>query len=168
MFARICGFFDSISFDIVEAKIYTTRHKYLLDSFQIMTSAGMAGHYRDMISYIEHELPMWLKRPDTPAPPKSRVSRLLKNFPITPDVKVRPDERGQYYYLNIVAGDRPGLLYRIARVLARYGISIYTAKINTLGERAEDTLLVTGDALKNSRTVVKLETDLVSEMQDNA
>jgi [protein-PII] uridylyltransferase len=168
MFARICGFFDSINFDIIEAKIYTTRHKYLLDSFQLMTSAVLAEHYRDMISYIEHELPMWLKRPDMPPPPKSRVSRLLKNFPITPDVKIRPDERGQYYYLNIIAGDRPGLLYRIARVLARYGVSIYTAKINTLGERAEDTLLVTGDALKNSRTVVKLETDLVSELQDDA
>jgi [protein-PII] uridylyltransferase len=167
MFARICGFFDSINFDIIEAKIYTTRNKYLLDSFQIMSSVGLAAHYRDMISFIEHELPVWLKRPDTPPPPKSRMSRQLKNFPITPDVSIRPDERGQYYYLNIVAGDRPGLLYRIARVLGRYGVSIYTAKINTLGERAEDTLLITGDALNNSRTVVRLETDLVSELQDN-
>jgi [protein-PII] uridylyltransferase len=165
MFTRICGFFDSINFDVIEAKIYTTRHKYLLDTFQVMTSNGLAGHYRDMISYVEHELPLWLKRPDTPPPPKRRMSRQLKNFPITPDVNIRPDERGQYYYLNIVAGDRPGLLYRIARILAGYGISIYTAKINTLGERAEDTLLVTGEALKNSRTVVRLESDLVNELQ---
>ena len=93
------------------------------------------------------------------------MSRQLKNFPITPDVDIRPDERGQYHYLNIVAGDRPGLLYRIARILARYEISIYTAKINTLGERAEDTLLITGAALKKSRTVVRLETDLVNELQ---
>jgi [protein-PII] uridylyltransferase len=165
MFTRICGFFDSINFDVIEAKIYTTRHKYLLDTFQVMTSNGLAGHYRDMISYVEHELPLWLKRPDTPPPPKRRMSRQLKNFPITPDVNIRPDERGQYYYLNIVAGDRPGLLYRIARILAGYGISIYTAKINTLGERAEDTLLVTGEALKDSRTVVRLESDLVNELQ---
>jgi len=168
MFARICGFFDSINFDIIEAKIYTTRHKYLLDTFQIMTSNGLAGHYRDMISYVEHELPLWLARPDMPPPPKSRMSRQLKNFPITPDVNIRPDERGQYYYLNIVAGDRPGLLYRIARVLARYDISIYTAKINTLGERAEDTLLIAGEALKNSRVVVRLESDLVNETHANS
>ena len=168
MFARICGFFDSINFDIIEAKIYTTRHKYLLDTFQIMTSNGLAGHYRDMISYVEHELPLWLARPDMPPPPKSRISRQLKNFPITPDVNIRPDERGQYYYLNIVAGDRPGLLYRIARVLAGYNISIYTAKINTLGERAEDTLLIAGEALKNSRVVVRLESDLVNETQANS
>ena len=167
MFARICGFFDSINFDIVEAKLYTTRHKYLLDSFQVMSTGDLAGHYRDMISYIEHELSAWLQRSDTPPPPKSRLSRALQNFPITPDVNIRPDERGQYYYLNIVAGDRPGLLYRIARVLARYGISIYTAKINTLGERAEDMLLITGKALNNSRTVVRLETDLVKELQVN-
>ena len=36
LFARICGFFQSINFSIVEAKIYTTRHGYALDSFQIM------------------------------------------------------------------------------------------------------------------------------------
>jgi len=167
MFARICGFFNSINFDIFEAKIYTTTHKYLLDTFQIMTSNGLAGHYRDMISYVEHELPLWLRRPDLPPPPNSRVSRQLRNFPITPDVNIRPDEKGQYYYLNIVAGDRSGLLYRIARVLARYDISIYTAKINTLGERAEDTLLVTGEALKHSRTVVRLQSDLVNELQSN-
>jgi [protein-PII] uridylyltransferase len=121
-----------------------------------------------MISYVEHELPLWLMRPDMPPPPKSRISRQLKNFPITPDVNIRPDERGQYYYLNIVAGDRPGLLYRIARVLADYNISIYTAKINTLGERAEDTLLIAGEALKNSRVVVRLESDLVNATQANS
>ncbi len=168
MFARICGFFDSTNFDIVEAKLYTTRHKYLLDTFQIMSAGSLASHYRDMISYIEHELPIWLKRSAMPPRPKKRMSRALKNFPITPDVDIRPDEKGEYYYLNIVAGDRPGLLYRIARVIARYKISIYTAKINTLGERAEDTLLIKGKALSDSRTIVRLESDLVQEIQANS
>ena len=78
---------------------------------------------------------------------------------------IRPDDRAQFYYLNIVAGDRPGLLYRIALILARYEISIYNAKINTLGERIEDTFLVQGEGLKNARTVVRLESALVQEMQ---
>jgi len=168
MFARICGFFEKTDFDIVEAKIYTTRHNYVLDTFQVMTAARLDIHYRDMIRYVEHELPAWLKRPDMPAPAKGRVSRQLKNFPISPTVNIRADDRARFYYLNIVAGDRPGLLYRIALVLARYQISIYTAKINTLGERAEDTLLVRGDALKDARTVVRLESELVRELQPNA
>ncbi len=165
MFARICGFFQRANFDIAEAKIYTTQHNYALDTFEVMTTGQLDIHYRDMIRYVEHELGLWLKRPDTPAPRKGRLSRQLKNFPISPTVTIRPDDRAQFYYLNIVAGDRPGLLYRIALILARYEISIYNAKINTLGERIEDTFLVQGEGLKNARTVVRLESELVQELQ---
>ena len=35
----------------------------------------------------------------------------------------------------------------VARVLVGYGLNVRTAKINTLGERAEDSFVITGDAL---------------------
>ncbi|HKQ23873.1 MAG TPA: [protein-PII] uridylyltransferase [Burkholderiales bacterium] len=166
LFARICGFFQSINFSIVEAKIYTTRHGYALDSFQVMDPARTTLHYRDLISYVEHELESRLRmHGPLPAPSTGRMSRQVRYVPITPEVQIRPDEKGAYYYLNVVAGDRPGLLYRIARVLDSYGIDVYTAKINTLGERAEDTFLVTGDALNDSKRVVRLEAELVRELQ---
>ncbi|MFN9155568.1 MAG: hypothetical protein ACK5WE_18665, partial [bacterium] len=63
-----------------------------------------------------------------------------------------------------VAGDRPGLLYAIARVLVEYDISVQTALINTLGERAEDTLLISGLVLSNERAVLRLEADLLSAL----
>jgi [protein-PII] uridylyltransferase len=166
LFARICGFFQSMSFSIVEAKIYTTRHGYALDSFQVMDPARGTLHYRDLTSYIEHELEAQLRaHGELPAPSRGRLSRQVKHVLMTPEVHIRPDEKGLYHYLNVVAGDRPGLLYRIARVLDRYGINLYTAKINTLGERAEDTFLVSGDALRDIRKVVRLETELVQELQ---
>jgi [protein-PII] uridylyltransferase len=166
LFARICGFFQSINFSIVEAKIYTTRHGYALDSFQVMDPAHATSPYRDLISYIEHELQTLLQaHAALPAPSKGRLSRQVKYVPMMPEVHIRPDEKGMYYYLNIVAGDRPGLLYRIARVLDDHGINLYTAKINTLGERAEDTFLVSGDALRDTKKVVRLETELVQVLQ---
>ena len=166
LFARICGFFQSVNFSIVEAKIYTTRHGYALDSFQVMDPVRATSHYRDLISYIEHELETQLRaHGELPAPSKGRLSRQVKYVPMTPEVHIRPDEKGAYYYLNIVAGDRPGLLYRIARLLDDHGINLYTAKINTLGERAEDTFLVSGDALRDTKKVVRLETELVRELQ---
>ena len=166
LFARLCGFFQSISFSIVEAKIYTTRHGYALDTFQVMDPAHATAHYRDLISYVEHELETQLRaHGELPPPSKGRLSRQVKYVPITPEVHIRPDEKGAYYYLNVVAGDRPGLLYRIARVLDDHGINLYTAKINTLGERAEDTFLVSGDALRDTKKVVRLETELVRELQ---
>jgi [protein-PII] uridylyltransferase len=48
--------------------------------------------------------------------------------------------------------------------LARYRINLQTARINTLGDRAEDVFLVSGEALSNSKTVLQLEQDLLKEL----
>ncbi|MGH8677625.1 MAG: [protein-PII] uridylyltransferase, partial [Burkholderiales bacterium] len=80
LFARICGFFESVNFSIVEAKIYTTRHGYALDTFQVMDPSRATLHYRDVISYIEHELSGRLKQGGPLHPPSTgRLSRQLKN-----------------------------------------------------------------------------------------
>jgi [protein-PII] uridylyltransferase len=124
------------------------------------------AHYRDVISIIEHELADRLIRRTPLDPPASgRLSRHLKHFPITPAVGLYPDERGAFHVLSIVAGDRPGLLSRISRILADYGVVVHTAKINTLGERAEDTFLVTGAALRDAKSTLRLESDLLAALE---
>ena len=166
LFARICSFFENLSYDIHEAKIYTTRHGYALDTFQVHDSNNARAHYRDLMSYIEYELGERLVN-KTPLPPLAtpRLNRQLRHFPISPEVNIQPDERGTYQVLFVVAGDRPGLLSRIARVLTHYDINLHTAKINTLGARAEDVFLVTGEALKDAKTVVRFESELVEQLR---
>jgi [protein-PII] uridylyltransferase len=166
LFARICSFFERISYSIVEAKIYTSRHGYALDSFQILDPNNKTPQYRDLIGYVEYELGQRLAN-QTPLETLTdgRLSRQLKHFPITPEVTIEADERGQYKVLNIIAGDRPGLLSRIARCLVDYQINLYTAKINTLGDRAEDVFLISGAALADPKKVVRLESDLVRVLQ---
>jgi [protein-PII] uridylyltransferase len=165
LFARICDFFDSIGYNIAEAKIHTTRNGYALDTFQIQDVANKHTQYRDLISYIEYELAARLAQ-QTPlaAPAVVRLSRRLRHFPITPEISVQPDEKGDYRVLSIVAGDRPGLLSRIARTLTAHRIDVHTARINTLGERAEDTFLIAGSALADDRAVVQLEHDLIDAL----
>jgi [protein-PII] uridylyltransferase len=164
LFARICGYFERANFNIVEAKIHTTRHGHALDTFLIM-GRGKAAHYRDMIGLIETELALELQSDKPLGPPaRGRISRRVRHFPVTPSVDVRPDERGTLYILSVVASDRPGLLYAVARVLARYDVNLRTAKINTLGDRAEDVFLVAGELLSNQRVVLMLEQDLLEEL----
>jgi len=67
--------------------------------------------------------------------------------------------------LSIIAGDRPGLLSRIARVLTAYDVSLHTAKVNTLGSRAEDVFLVSGAVLRDAKAVVRLENELVEQLK---
>jgi len=164
LFARICGYFDRAGFNIAEAKVHTTRNGYALDTFVVM-GQGRDAHYQDRIAMIESELAEEL-RSDTPLGPPhgGRLSRRVRHFPISPSVNIRPDERGAYQVLSIVASDRPGLLYGIARILARHHISLQTARINTLGDRAEDVFLVTGEGLTAPKTVLQLEQELLSDL----
>ena len=164
LFARICGYFGAIGYTIVDAKIHTTRHGYALDTFQIMGSAASPG-YREMIALIEHDLASALLAQDALAAPfRGRISRQLRHFPIQAEVHIQPDERGQYHLLSITAGDRPGLLYSMALVLARYGLNLHTAKVVTLGGRAEDVFVLSGTALDNPRAVLLLEQDLLETL----
>jgi [protein-PII] uridylyltransferase len=118
------------------------------------------------MSFIEFELAERLAKQAPLEPPmQGRMSRQLKHFPINPEVNVRPDERGTHHVLSVTAGDRPGLLSRIARVLVAYEVDVRSAKINTLGARAEDVFLVSGSALSNPRSVVRLETELLQHLQ---
>jgi [protein-PII] uridylyltransferase len=167
LFSRICSFFESISFDIFEAKIHTTQHGYALDTFQIQDTSGrQASEYRDLISYIEYELTDRLQNKAVLPPlSKPRLSRQLRHFPITPEISIQPDERGNYRVLSVVAGDRPGLLSRISRILTAFGINLHSAKINTLGARAEDIFVISGSALNDPKATVRVESELLDQLR---
>ncbi len=88
------------------------------------------------------------------------MSRQLKHFPLSPEVQIFPDDKGTHYILEIVAGDRPGLLAQIAYTLAKANVNVASAKINTLGERAEDVFLIDGARLHDEQALLRLETAL--------
>jgi [protein-PII] uridylyltransferase len=166
LFARICGFFERNDYNIAEAKIYTTRHGYALDTFVVLAENIKDVHYRDLLNFVEYELVNTLASQAPLAPPASgRLSRQLKHFPIEPQVHIRPDDKGLYYILSVVAGDRTGLLSRIAQTLVKHGMSLHNAKIATLGQRAEDTFLINGPGLADAKIQLRLEQDLLDALR---
>lgn len=166
LFARICSFFERAGYSIFDAHIHTTRNGHALDSFYVFIADSRNTNYRDLINYIEYELAESIaKAAPLPAPQKARISRQQKHFPVQPHVLIRPDERGKYHVLAITAGDRPGLLSTITRILAASRIDIQSAKIMTLGERAEDNFLISGALLNDERAIQQLETELLQALQ---
>jgi [protein-PII] uridylyltransferase len=165
LFVRLTGFFGRMGFTIVDAKVHTTRHGYALDSFMLQDPGEQAA-YRDIVILIEHELTARLQKPGVPErPSRGRMSRQVKHFPISPEVSIRADEAGRHHVLSLTAADRPGLLYDVAAVLAEHGIRLHTAKIATLGERVEDTFLLTGNALNQDAQVLRIERELLERLQ---
>ena len=164
LLARICEFFETRRFGILDARVHTTTGEgkhYALDTFHI-TDPGSGVHYRDLINQIETGLSAHIeKAAPLSDPQQGRLSRQSRNFPIKPTIDLRPDERGRYYFLNLSAADRAGLIYAVLRVLAAHGVSVQTAKISTLGDRVEDFFLVDGPSLSNTKEQIKLETELL-------
>ena len=158
LFARIVGFFARAGYSIVDAKIHTTAHGYALDSFVVLDVEDRDNN-REMVPYIEHELEQRLLHqmpPDIPS--TGRLSRQVKHLPM----------KGTHFILSLIAADRPGLLYRVANTLAEHGAHLHTAKITTLGERAEDVFLISGGDLRDSQHRIRLETELMDRLKVSA
>jgi [protein-PII] uridylyltransferase len=170
LFARICGYFEEAGFSILDAKVHTAKPAkglpgYALDTFQVV-SPTLADHYRELVAMVEADLDRTIEE-NGPLPPpgKGRVSRRVKSFPVAPRVDLRPDEKAQRWLLTVSASDRVGLLYSIARVLARHRINLQLAKVTTLGERVEDTFLIDGPELQQNKAQIAIETELLEALK---
>ncbi len=159
LFARICNFFDRMAYNIVQAKIYTTNHGYALNNFIILDQSGKSVSYSGLLKFIERELTqkIWIDSP-LESPLKGRISRQVKYMPIQAQVKILAEPQGLNHHLEIVAGDRPGLLAQVANIFLKHDIELHNAKINTLGNRAEDYFVISAkqNTLLNSAQLDKL------------
>lgn len=148
IFARICHFFDSMQYNIVQAKIYTTAHGYALDNFIVLEPETRQISYTGLLRHIEQSLTEQLSTAQAiPSPVRGRVSRQVKHMPIATQVFIRPashhqDHDQQFQQLDVIANDRPGLLASMALALLKQDIALHNAKINTLGNRVEDSFLI--------------------------
>ena len=161
LFARICNFFDRMACNIVEAKIYTTQHTYALNSFIVLDQSGKSVSYSGLLKFIETELAEKIIARTLQTPLQGRISRQVKHTPFTTQININADAQGNYHVLEIVTADRPGLLAKIAFIFLQLGIDLHNAKINTLGNRAEDSFLISA---KQQQT---LNTAQIDALNDN-
>jgi [protein-PII] uridylyltransferase len=164
LFARICGYFDSQNISVLDARVSTTAKQYALDYF-LVTCIDFADRYRDILQMVEHDLAAYidLAKP-LGEPVRGRASRRSRYFPAAPKVSLRPDESSQRYYLHVSAGDRTGLLFSIAKVMAAHQVNLHMARISTLGERVEDTFVIDSPQLSNQRQQLSFEEALLSAL----
>jgi [protein-PII] uridylyltransferase len=167
LFARICNFFDRMGYSIVEAKIYTTDHAYALDSFIVLDQSGKSVSYSGLLRFIEVELTQKLdENVQLESPLKGRISRQVKHMPIQTQITIIEETEHHNHKVEIIANDRPGLLATLAHQFLIHGIELHNAKINTLGNRAEDTFLISakkGQKL-NPQQILLLQTALQTEI----
>src|SRR5579883_171186 len=143
-FARTTAVLDQLGLTIVDARITPTGDGFSLDLYHVLEDDGAAITDADRQEEIEHALWRSLQRADAPLPAVSRrAPRQVRMFNTATQIVVSIDDRNQRSVVELVAGDRPGLLCDVGNVLQAERVKLHAAKIMTVGERAEDVFYVT-------------------------
>jgi [protein-PII] uridylyltransferase len=162
-FARSTAVLEQLGLTIVDARITPTQDGNSLDLYHVLEDDGSAIDDVERRREIEWALARSLQSPkETPLGVSRRAPRQVRMFNTTTQIHVSVDERNHRSVLELVAGDRPGLLCDIGKVMMEERIELLAAKIMTVGERAEDVFYVTDrdnrplDAATAQRLVARL------------
>jgi [protein-PII] uridylyltransferase len=128
----------------VDARITPTGDGFSLDLYHVLEDDGAPITDTDRESEIERALWRSLHRPeDTPFAVSRRAPRQARMFNTPTQITISVDERNRRSVVELTAGDRPGLLSDIGKVLMEERMQLLDAKIMTVGERAEDVFYIT-------------------------
>ncbi|MBV6416711.1 MAG: Bifunctional uridylyltransferase/uridylyl-removing enzyme [Steroidobacteraceae bacterium] len=143
-FARTTAVLDQLGLTIVDAHITPTEDRYSLDVYHVLEDDGAPINDPERLAEIEQALWRSLQSPDEePLAVHRRAPRQTRMFHTPTQITVSIDERQRRSVLELTAGDRPGLLCDIGKVLMAERVHLLNAKIMTVGERAEDVFYLT-------------------------
>ncbi|MDN5368866.1 MAG: [protein-PII] uridylyltransferase [Shewanella sp.] len=138
LFATVMAVLDNKNINVHDAGIMTTRDNFALDSFVILEQDGTAVQALSRIQSIRKALEKALSGDTTKMPKFRKMARIMRPFSVPTQVTFLPSQKHSTSMMELIALDAPGLLAKIGDILYRCGITLQSAKITTIGERAED------------------------------
>jgi [protein-PII] uridylyltransferase len=147
LFGLATGVLARLGLNILDARINTTADGYVLDSFVVLEGDGSAVAPGHRLDEIRDALRKVLADPAvTVVDVNRRTPARLRHFTTPTTIFFSQDRARNRTLMELVTADRPGLLSWIGRVFHRRGILLDAAKVNTVGERAEDVFFITDRA----------------------
>ena len=139
-----CSVLDAKGLNILDARILPSGGRRSLAQYLVVQRDGAPLHDAGRLGAICDSLREALARGELPPRPASRkLPRRLRAFDVGVQVSFREDPRGKHTVMELVTTDRTGLLGLVGGILTRQEIAVRTAKIATIGERAEDVFHLT-------------------------
>jgi [protein-PII] uridylyltransferase len=170
-FVRATAVLDQLGLNILDARITPVGNGYSLDSYHVLEEDGTPITESERRTEIEQALWRSLQRPDeSPLVVSRRATRQMRVFKTPTHVSISVDERNRRSVLELTAGDRPGLLCDVGKVLWEERVDLHAAKISTLGERAEDVFYLTDRAQQplDEAAAERLRTRLADALDQRA
>jgi [protein-PII] uridylyltransferase len=148
LFARLTQTLENFALNIVDARLLTTRDGHSLNQFTILNQKDQKiidTHLLDEVSQtIQTNIETKIQPVDTASMDVYNPNkRRMRSFDRAPEISSQTKWDSTATLVDIIATDRRGLLNAIAKTFEQLEIKILSAKINTIGERAEDRFEVT-------------------------
>jgi [protein-PII] uridylyltransferase len=146
-FARTTALLDQMGLNILDARITPLEGGLSLDTYLVLEDNGTPIGDRHRAHQIEQQLWRVLQLPEDATPPAvtRRAPRQVRMFTTPTQITFTEDAGRGLTILELIAGDRPGLLSEVGKVLLAERVDVVNARILTIGERAEDVFHVTDD-----------------------
>ena len=147
-FAHTTAVLDELGLDILDARIVPDDGGFSLDTYIVHEYGDDATDIEQLSEDIRKRLAPIVARaraPDSEWRPNvtRRVSRQARMFSTPTTIKFSLDEGKARTVMELTTADRPGLLSDVGEVFLNEKIDIETAKILTIGEKAEDVFYIT-------------------------
>jgi [protein-PII] uridylyltransferase len=144
IFSLCTATLDQLGLTILDARIMTTLNDYVLNSFQVLEQSGEPIHDQCREDHIRLALQNNLRHQQIKRHKNiHRLSRQARHFPIPTSIQFHDDPLDRHTIIELVTTDRAGLLSQISQAFIQQHIHLHSAKITTIGGRAEDMFYVT-------------------------
>ncbi len=140
IFAATTSTLDQMGLTILDAKIFTTRNGYTLDTYIVLDAAtNRTINEQDAIDRIIRALTAALTSGFSASTAvKRKAPRQLSNFRQNVQIAFAQDTTNNRTIMEVTAIDRPGFLSCVGRAMQFCGVRLHNAKVATFGERVED------------------------------
>jgi [protein-PII] uridylyltransferase len=142
---------DQLGLTILDARIITTQDNYVLNSFQVLEQSGEPINELFRASHICTALRNNLLQGDVKGHiniHRQSKSRQALHFPIPTTINFLSDPLNRHTIIELITTDHAGLLSKIGRAFIQQNVNLQSAKITTIGSRAEDMFYITDQQLQ--------------------
>lgn len=133
---------DKLGLNILDARIHKTKSGLALLVFVTVNQDEITPTEKSLALQTK-EIRKFLLSPPTHYTPLSKnLPRAFKQFQVPTAVAFSDNQELGYTTMEIIAQDRPGLLYHVSIALLECKVRLISAKVSTVGEKAEDTFFI--------------------------
>jgi len=142
-FAHATAQLDELRMTIVDVRIVPLANDFSLDTYVFMELDQRTEVDAARLARIRRSLTRVLTAADQEAARVTRPApRQVRMFTTKTVISFAQDAANDRTVMELVTGDRPGLLSLVGRLFVELDIDIEAAKILTIGERAEDVFYI--------------------------